>query len=198
MKKVKANFLKKYLSFTLFILTLIGLIVFTISCSVNFDDMNNKSRIIDNNNFCRNVESKDEKVYWTHDAEMGFRYERISVVLKRECSLNNRILKLDDFGIDHEKVGLYQIIDRFSFENPEIASIDWENYSQILYVELKEEFRSRTGVINAIRELEKSPIVHAVETFRSNYVFIDHATELDYMFENEFYDTAYHGNSLYN
>ena len=105
---------------------------------------------------------RDVKIYWDGDLSGKFIYDRVQVNLKLEYSQNKREVKLKDFGIDHEKIGLGVITDNFCFENLETALIQWENYRQLLTIEIKEKFRSQDGVVQAIRELEKSPIVRYV------------------------------------
>ena len=152
---------KFYYRLAIIFLALFSLTVFS-SCIAN----NSLDFELSHENTGSHIDNGDGTFTWKDNREdeiMDFIPDSINVTLKPEYSQVNREIKLDNFGINHREVGLGAIRDRTHLDNPETALIDWKYFVQMLSIELEENFRSREGIVNAIRELEKSPMVRRVQ-----------------------------------
>ena len=167
---------KKFVYYGLILLAMVGLFMVCACAGKDGNSMNNENEFKEDNEVCEsysiwddpevdkeaylayiNYSDNNGKRYWVGSIRECFMDDRVYVTLKHKYSKINAEVRLEDFGIDHKRVGLGAITDRSRVDDPKTALIDHANFIQMLSIELKN--KGKANVIEAIRELEKSEIV---------------------------------------
>ena len=126
----------------------------------------------------------EEKRYWQDDVEQEYLTDRVIVTIKHKHSKVNSKISLEDFKIDHDKIGLGTITDlTYIKNNPKNNPlINYSQFRQVLSIELKQS--GKENVEAAVRELEKSPIVLGSHP-RYVYKTVHNFTPSDSRFEKQ-------------